>query len=761
MSPVDVVLRTDSSSSRSDGPLVGVLDILVDGVNVTARAGRTQGLTLLAELAHSMASLCRGRTSRATAHLCTDGETWELGLEVDGAEVLLSVFRAGPCPEVAVHERRVSMFELQAALMHALDSALAGAVPTGHRSILEAARDQLVAGKRAAKPLPRGLAQDRVSVRAGVSLELHASASFRIGPEMGGEVDQRVERADLHALLIPGKFRVSLGRRSISLGNAQLFLLAERLIWLAEDTMDSWQAARPVFRRLQIEGVRLGVRRGPGDAPLALSLGESSPEGPAGKTLTLTDIPTVDFVEGVAYFAEALGERFIAHDCRQASNLRLGVLLESARILRERLSEMRMDDGITNAEPESFKSYGLPSVAPSQEGTWSHGGSMRFVPRWVAAVPNVDLRSTFLYQDRLIVGSAREVASLSPRTGEIAWRIHSDRAATVPTPIGLARLHADGRLRIHDLDSGAVRSVTRLTPRAGGGAAGALVNTPGLPQLLLIAEGERAITAVDLVSGDVRWRHRASRPANFRLRRAGRLVLMSGGDSALTALDVTSGETVWRVRDRLPFSGDIAVRGDSAFALSTSAVGAARLHHIDLWTGVTRWTTFVEEQPVFGQQPMLCGDAVIVPTRDRRGTGVLAYSAQSGEPLWDHDPGLSSAATAWCRLEDSLVANSAAGTVLCLDAKTGEVRYNHVFSRQVDADQPRRLEPVLRNGALFVPQHQVAVIRPETGEIIGEVPCDLIPDLLRVDESCNVYVAEESGHLAAYSVAPRLTLVSS
>src|SRR5690606_24968760 len=123
-----------------------------------------------------------------------------------------------------------------------------------------------------------------------------------------------------------------------------------------------------------------------------------------------------------------------------------------------------------------------------------------------------------------------------------------------------------------------------------------------------------AITAVDLLTGDVRWRHKASRPAHFRLRRAGRLVLMSGGDSALTALDVTTGETVWRVRDRLPFSGEIAVSGDSAFALSTSAVGAARLHHIDLWSGVSQWTAFVDEQPIFGQQPLLCDGAVIVPT---------------------------------------------------------------------------------------------------------------------------------------------------
>ena len=45
------------------------------------------------------------------------------------------------------------------------------------------------------------------------------------------------------------------------------------------------------------------------------------------------------------------------------------------------------------------------------------------------------------------------------------------------------------------------------------------------------------------------------------------------------------------------------------------------------------------------------------------------------------------------------------------------------------------------------------------GAPLGKVPTDLIPDLLRVDERCDVYVAEESGHLAAFAAGPRLSLV--
>jgi hypothetical protein len=213
------------------------------------------------------------------------------------------------------------------------------------------------------------------------------------------------------------------------------------------------------------------------------------------------------------------------------------------------------------------------------------------------------------------------------------------------------------------------------------------------------------------------------------------------------------------LRDRLPFSGELSVGHDSVFALSGGSVGPARLHHVDLWTGTVRWAIELEERLAGGQAPLLSADAVAIPSRDARGMGVSSYDRHSGQKLWAQEPGFSSPTTAWLAVDDALIANPAAGALLCIEAQSGTLRYNQVFARHVDADQPRRLEPVLRNGALFVPQHRVHIVRPRDGEVIGSVPSDLIPDLLRVDEQCNVYIAEESGHLAAFSVAPKLSLV--
>jgi hypothetical protein len=54
----------------------------------------------------------------------------------------------------------------------------------------------------------------------------------------------------------------------------------------------------------------------------------------------------------------------------------------------------------------------------------------------------------------------------------------------------------------------------------------------------------------------------------------------------------------------------------------------------------------------------------------------------------------------------------------------------------------------------------ISVLRPSDGATLGTIaPTEAIPDLLRVDERCDVYVAEDSGHLVAFGALPRLALL--
>jgi outer membrane protein assembly factor BamB len=759
MSAIEVVVRNPQLSAGAPGqsPLKGVLDVVVDGVNVTARLGEGPALLLLAEIATGVAALSRGRRDRVTAAFYARGEAWEVGLEADGRDVLLTVYRTAPSVSVAVHERRVDLIALRGALSDALEDAQRVS-PRSARGALAAARAGLDTpwpsyGRR---PLERRALSLQTKPADPIGLECEITLRCLAERERPS-ADVELERADLHSLLAPGSFRARSGAAVLDFGPVYPFLVAERVVLLAQETLDAWRAKQPVQRRSEIGSSELRVARGPGDAGLRLTLirPHASPDDVGS---SLAEVDPFAFARAAAEFALALEGRLLDTDPGQRTNLRLSSLARAARRLEADLDSALADDSLTNPEPETYQSFPVPGPSGAR-GKWEQGGKMRFVPRWVAAVPNIDLTATFQCGDRVLVGSQRQTACLDRATGEVLWRKALPRAACVPTPQGLVRLAPSGEVTLHELERGSVCFTTHVAPRPSGGAVGALVNVEGLPRLLALAEGENAVVAIDLGSGEVRWRYRAARAARFRLRRAGRLLLVAGGDSAIVALDATTGEVVWRVRGRLPFTGDILVDRDSVLATAGGPIGPTELFHVDLFRGEVRWKRTLEVRPAVGQPPLAVGAAVVVPTGDRRGAGLSGFARDTGEPLWALAPGLAAPATAWLGVDDLVIGNSASGVVVGIDGATSRTVYARAFPRHVAADQPRRLEPVLRSGALFVPQEQVHVLRPRDGELLATLPSDLIPDLLRVDEACSVYVAEESGHLAAFAVAPRLTLV--
>jgi outer membrane protein assembly factor BamB len=246
------------------------------------------------------------------------------------------------------------------------------------------------------------------------------------------------------------------------------------------------------------------------------------------------------------------------------------------------------------------------------------------------------------------------------------------------------------------------------------------------------------------------------------MKRGGKLLYFTSGDSALTALDVLTGAVVWRIRDRLRFRTAPTLDHDSLFALAGGAHSAAQLHAVDAFSGSVRWSRILRAQSsctVEGATLVAC-DVVALPVRDREGLTLVALDRETGAPRWESDARVAPSGTSWIAVDDLFIGNTPTGEIVAVEATTGEVRYRHSLGEHLEHDAPRHLEPVLRSGALFVPHTDVRVLRPSDGALVGSIsPCDAIPDLLRVDERCDVYVAEESGHLAAFGAGPRLALV--
>lgn len=744
-----------------------VLDLFIQGANVTARVAERQASCVLRDLAFALAELRALPRGKRIVRFYEDA--WELCVERLGAVATLSVYRGGKEPTVLVYDREVVWEEMCASVAEAIDIALArDEVPVDLAEAARALRADLApVDLDESMPEPEPVSVDLVE---DAPISFAADFTMRPHVESSSDLEGGVERADLHALLVRGWLRAEIRGVRVDLGQAYPFLFAERLLDLTARALDAWERGQAFFARLDAGGPMIGLRsiaEANPSAALTMSAGVDS-----ATISTFPELSLFDVVEAALAFGRSLVRAFVRRDRTQSGNLRLGALRRELRNIGESLREVRRQDARINPAPESYRAFALarPKVADAPSLAQAR---LRYTQRWRALVPGIDLRATFLCGERIVIGAAHETYCLDRTTGELLWRKPTPRATSVVTPSGIARISADGAIALHDFASGEVTIRTWIAPRLSGPCSGAVVSTPGLPRLLIVTEGERHLAAIDLTSGEARWRYAWGRadgrrndalpgnPGAVRLKRVGKLVYVACGDSALTALDVQNGSVVWRVRDRLRFRASPTFDHDALFAVAGGANSAASITSIDPWSGRVLWSSPARgarqctvEGPVLANTVTAC-----LAVRERNGLRLQGFDRETGAARFETEP-VAPVGTSWLAVDDLIVGNTPMGELLAVDGASGQVRWKHTLGSGLESDVPRRLEPVLRSGALFVPHVDVEVFRPGDGTHLGKVgPCDAIPDFVRVDERCDVYVAEESGHMAAFGVGPRLSLV--
>jgi outer membrane protein assembly factor BamB len=813
--------RTDDEARLRPHPRQAeeVLDVFVDGPHVDDRVREAHTASVLRDLALALVDLARRPYAKATVRACE--VPWELCIERFSDTACLSVYRTGPEPLVAMYDRAVPFADLVAASRQALERRLASRKTRD----LALALDQLVAMgpfDRGEEAQPSALpARVPVVVEPDRDAPLSFGAEFAIrdtsrGDETRSETDhavrkhrspepdlasvlyETVERSDMHALLFRGRMRAEIRGRTIDLGDCHPVLVAERLVELARRAFDAWERGLALNARGEASGLTIGVRVTP-DGELALTLGATH-SGARRTVHTFPALGVADVLEAALAFGRSLVRAILRRDRTQSANLRLGALRRTLRESSEALRHAYQSDSKVNPTPEPYRAFAAsleqarraPTsfVASTSSATNLAASRLRYAARWRAIVPGIDLRATYLCGDRVIVGAATEMWALDRANGRVKWRTDTTRGTSVVTPAGIARLAPDGRLAVHGFETGEPALRTRIAARLGGPVAGAVVHLPGLPRLLVVTEGEHHLVAIDLTTGEPRWRWswgRTRGPARGtpRMKRAGKLVYFTCGDGALTALDVMTGAVVWRLRDRLRFRTPPTIAHDATFVVSGGAHGVAQLYSIDPYSGHVRWSSPIADAnapcTVEGA-PLVSAGAVAVAVRQKTGLALVAFRREDGSPIAPRGRGngvrpVAPTGTSWLAVDDVFIGNAPSGEVVAVDAIRGDLRWRHVLGpRPLEADVPRRLEPVLRCGALFVPCSLVqgskspeqggelvagvTILRPSDGATLGTIaPTEAIPDLLRVDERCDVYVAEDSGHLIAFGALPRLSLL--
>src|SRR5262249_29291226 len=151
-----------------------------------------------------------------------------------------------------------------------------------------------------------------------------------------------------------------------------------------------------------------------------------------------------------------------------------------------------------------------------------------------------------------------------------------------------------------------------------------------------------------------------------------------------------------------------AIAGGGAFV----GRGGTRLHHIDPWSGAGRWSVDLPDSMAPVGAPLIGPETVVIATHGRRGMGLAGFDRRTGARRCDE--AVCGSAASCLMIDGTVIVNGGGGELCGVSADDGATRYRHVFSG-AEGDRPRRLEPVLRSGALFVPQTEVHVVRPRDG----------------------------------------------
>ncbi len=590
----------------------------------------------------------------------------------------------------------------------------------------------------------------------------------RVSP-IADPAPEGTQRADVHALLHEGTlWAISRGRKR-DVARGPIYLMIDRMVSAVRALVDATGTGRAVNvrRRTTTLPFAFGIRAGASASePSSVAVTIGSEE----TGLTVPGLSIDDAALPVLKIASDYLRAVVQVDRAQSRNLRFVGLRDEVRALRREIRRRTTASSFQNENAERLRNsqtqieVGVPSTREEGEYVAPPVGRLRFSERWRAEIEGLDSTNTFMCGDRLVIASPRRVVALSRDDGSALWLRRCERAASVMVGTSLVRVGMDGEVEIWDVSDGEVHARGRVAPRAGAAPTAMYVGGGALPPAVILAEGRNRLVALDLRTGDATWRFSTRGAGGFRLRRLGRIAVVVAGDNVVHGLDVVSGEAVWRFASSRRFATAPLLVRDRVYVASGEPGQPGTLHALDLFSGKRVFDAPLTHGPLAA--PVYCPAAddqngrVLVSVSDPR-VKLAAFETQTGSMTWSiPDPGVGRGA-GHLVVDDALIVNAPNGTCSAVSVADGSTRWARALANPVADDVPRRLDPVLRGGAVFVPSSEVHVFRPADGAPFGTaVECDLVPDYLRVDERNWLYVAEDSGHLRAFAPAPSLRLIS-
>jgi outer membrane protein assembly factor BamB len=743
----------------------GSVDIVVGGERLQPRADEDSVFFLVQDLLAAVERLSDGDGS---ARVGFHETPHELVLQRIGPTVFLTFFRAGQIPEVLVRDQRVPFAALRDGVVTSarelrrdaleLDPGLAGdpLMAWMGAAVKRLARIRIPEGPGPATPPLELVESTRFAKARGLAgfsfgFRFAASATDLLAPG-------RPLGNDLASLLFRGQLAVHARERRRALGEGFLFLQVEKLLASVRQLLAAWEEGRPMSLRLIAEGLVLSVRL-EADDRLVVGLHDREHDD---SILVAHDLTPWEYADAVLGVARELRRKIVDLAPSQRRNLRLETFSREVRALAIWAREQRRG-AVINRDVEPYRR--VAERHQRRDPADELGGEpnrLSFRERWRIEAEGLDIGGTMLCGGLALVSARGFVLGVETASGQVAWRRETDRSEArlqVAGRDGAARVTPGGQVELIDLQTGSLRWHARLAPRAGGAPVLLVVDHGPVPGLVIAAEEERRLVALDLRTGEPRWRHSVHRGGRFALRRHGRLLYVAGSDNQFSAVDVEDGSLVWLYPGRVRFQLPPGLDGETLIVPGgRPGKPDGRLFGLHAFSGEVRWETALGGGALTA--PIVADGVALLPVRANERHDLVAVDTSSGEILWRLPCSGWAESCALMALDDRFIVNAAGGVLRCLGARDGLERWTTTLGPTCSDDTPLNLRICLRGGVLFVPADTVYLVRPDNGQVLHSLGGDPpVPDLLHVDPELAIFVAEESGHLAMFEASRRLRVV--
>lgn len=695
------------------------------------------------DLASAAIALASGSKRRALLPLA--GTPGELALERRGDDVVVSLYTTTSQPEVAVRERKI-------ALRTFLDT-VGRCAQRGSQASRETRTIARALGERAMATAIEPIEMDETrTFRGGATEAPQRKAPLAFGYELtlrgATRGAGRGARADVHALLFDGVLTAYLHGRRIVLARGAMMLPVLRMLSAARVVLEARTSRRSPHVRARAGAFAIALRAD-ANGKFALTL-----DGERGASVSAAALSPDETILPIAKLASEIVREIVAFDRSQARNLRIRAIREDIRALRRIGKQREEREGFVNDDADRLRALaGLESGTVADFPARSAPSALRYGERWRVALDGLDASGTFLCGDRLVVSSSKHTVAVSRDDGAILWARDASSAVCSIAGDVLVRSMPDGLVELCSVRDGEPFAESRIATRAGRPSQAIWVGDASTPPVAVFREGTSRLSAIDLRTGELVWRFGSRKSRTLDVTRVGRMLVVAT-DDAVHGLDAISGEELYRHVEE--GAAPVAVAASRDRVLCTYDRPNASLVALDAFGGGVVHRATLDGSP---RGPLVAYEGgAIVAVATSEGTELVRFGHDGSRTFSVADPGLAKSA-GHLVVDGRLVLNARGGLVSALALDDGHTIWSARLARPND-ESPRMLDPMLRSGALFVPASEVGVMRPADGSLATtQFPCDLIPDRLLVDERSWVYVAEESGHVAAFAPIAHLTLI--